>query len=394
MRPGRSCHYHIIPTMNTYSNSFDGDAFAVLLKKEETEYRPKTYLWSSSPSTPKVSTSRARMSSRKRPLLDSVPLHQQQAAMEECVSFIDSLSYDHAKNESGSGIGTAEDVSGDSSHSSHARPTLSRRLSIEGKSPSSVTSRALFSSLRIINTKTKPSKQRPRHHRQSEGGAEFEVWAEWRSKMVNWSQEIVSSLGLETSCIELAFCLFDRYLATRQEAHITTISRETFQLYSITLLYTSIKLYSSKTLSVDDMVNICGGIYDKKDIESAELHILEALGWKLCPPLASSFVGYLLALVPVCSSVQRKRLLQRSLDVIDVAIADSSLVGEKQSNIAVASVVVAAMQADELVGSMEPYQIENFLENVEGMTTIQARSDETFSILLENLLCSAVNKTG
>lgn len=80
--------------------------------------------------------------------------------------------------------------------------------------------------------------------------------------------------------------------------------------------------------------------------------------------------------------------------MIDVAIADSSLVGERQSNIAVASVVVAAIQADELVGSMEPDQIENFLENVERMTTIQARSDETFSILLENLLCSAVNKTG
>lgn len=369
--------------MNTFSTSFDGDAFAVLLKKEDTEYRPKTCLWSSSPSKPKVS--RARMSSRKRPLLDSVPLRQQQAAMEECVSFIDSLSYDQCANgEIGGGIGMAEDLS----HSSHTRPTFSRRLCIEGKSPSSVTSRALFSSLRIINKRGKPSKQQPQHHRQSDGGAEFVLWAEWRSKMVNWSREIVSSLGLERSCIELAFCLFDRYLATRQEARITTISRETFQLYSITLLYTSIKLYSSKTLSVDDMINICGGIYDKKDIESAELHILEALGWKLCPPLASSFVGYLLALVPVCSGVQRKRLLQRSLDVIDIAIADSSLVGERRSNIAVASVVVAAMQADGLVGSMKPDQIENFLENVERMTTIRARSDETFSILLENLLCS------
>ena len=381
MRQGRSCHYHIhvlaTPppiTMNTYT-SFDGDAFAALLKKEDTEYRPKTCLWSSSPSTPKVS--RARMRSRKCPLLDSVPLRQQQAAMEECVSFIDSLSYGHENGGIGGGIGMAEDLS----HSSHARPTFSRRLSIEGKSPSSVTSRALFSSLRIINKRGKPSKQQPQHHRQSEGGAEFVVWAEWRSKMVNWSREIVSSLGLERSCIELAFCLFDRYLGTRQEAHITTISRETFQLYSITLLYTSVKMYSSKTLSVDDMVNICGGIYNKKDIESAELHILEALGWKLCPPLASSFVGYLLALVPVCSGVQRKRLLQRSLDVIDIAIADASLVGERQSNIAVASVVVAAMQADELVGSMEPDQIEKFLENVERMTTIRARSDENFQYM-------------
>ena len=74
--------------------------------------------------------------------------------------------------------------------------------------------------------------------------------------------------------------------------------------------------------------------------------------------------------------------------MIDTAIADSSLVGEKQSFIAVASVVVAAMQEDELVGSLESDQIKNFLENVERMTTILARSDETFSILLENLLCS------
>lgn len=199
--------------------------------------------------------------------------------------------------------------------------------------------------------------------------------------MVNWSQEIVLSLGLERSCTERAFYLFDLYLATRQKAEAASISREMFQLYSITLLYTSIKLYSSKTLSVDDMTKICGGIYDKKDIESAEMHMLEALDWKLWPPLASSFVQDLIVLIPECSSVQRQRIYQRSLDVIDLAMADSSLVGKRQSNIAVASVIAAAMQGDELVGSMKSDQIETFLDKIECMSTIPARSDEIFNIL-------------
>lgn len=206
--------------------------------------------------------------------------------------------------------------------------------------------------------------------------------------MIMWSQEIVTTLGLERSCTELAFALFDRYLATRERTETISISRETFQLYCVTLLYTSVKLYSSTTLSVQNMIKIVGGVYDRKDFESAELHILEALEWKICPPLVSSFVGCLIDLVPVCSSV-RTRILEKSLDVIDAALADSSLVGERKSNIAVASVIAAATQEDELVGNIGPEHLDQFIQNVEHMTTIEARSDE-ISRILDSLLSSYV----
>ena len=199
--------------------------------------------------------------------------------------------------------------------------------------------------------------------------------------MIMWSQEIVSTLGLERSCTELAFALFDRYLATRERTETLSISRETFQLYCVTLLYTSVKLYSSTTLSVQNMIKIVAGVYDRGDFESAELHILEALEWKICPPLVSSFVGCLIDLVPVRSSVQRTRILEKSLDVIDTALADSSLIGERKSNIAVASVIAAATQEDELVGSIGPEDLDQFIQNVEHMTTIKARSDEISRIL-------------
>lgn len=351
-------------------DSFDGDAFAVLLQKEETTYRPKDYLWrpsTSSPIPPK--------SSRKRPLLDSVPLRVQQAAIEECVSFINSLSYGNRDS------ANAEAAIADTK-SQASLPTFSRRISLGGcKSPSSVMSRTLFSSLRISDKRTTSSSQQSNHRPQSEGIINSLEMAEWRSKMVKWSQEIVTTLDLEWSCTELAFALFDRYLATRERTETASISRETFQLYCVTLLYTSVKLYSRTTLSVANMIKICGDIYDKKDFESAELHILEALEWKICPPLASSFVGCLIDLVPVRSSVQRKRILQKSLGFIDMAIADSSLVGERQSNIAVASVIAAAVQGDELVGSIEPDQLDHFMQNVEHVTTIEARSDEICHIL-------------
>ena len=190
--------------------------------------------------------------------------------------------------------------------------------------------------------------------------------------MIMWSQEIVTTLGLERSCTELAFALFDRYLATRERTETISISRETFQLYCVTLLYTSVKLCSSK---------IVGGVYDRKDFESAELHILEALEWKICPPLVSSFVGCLIDLVPVRSSVQRTRLLEKSLDVIDTALADSSFFRERKSNIALASVIAAATQEDELVGSIGPEHLDQFIQNVEHMTTIKARSNEISRIL-------------
>ena len=199
--------------------------------------------------------------------------------------------------------------------------------------------------------------------------------------MIMWSQEIVTTLGLERSCTELAFALFDRYLATRERTETISISRETFQLYCVTLLYTSVKLCSSTTLSVQNMIKIVGGVYDRKDFESAELHILEALEWKICPPLVSSFVGCLIDLVPVRSSVQRTRLLEKSLDVIDTALADSSFFRERKSNIALASVIAAATQEDELVGSIGPEHLDQFIQNVEHMTTIKARSNEISRIL-------------
>ena len=338
--------------MTARIHSFDGDAFAVLLQKEETYTSPQ----------PPQGTRKS-----KRPLLDSVPLRVQQAAIEECVSFINSLSYGHST------------CIGDTTSQASRLPSFSRRISPGGStSPSTVMSRAPFSSLRISDKGTASESQRSNHRPQSEGVSNV---LEWRSKMIMWSQEIVTTLGLERSCTELAFALFDRYLATRERTETISISRETFQLYCVTLLYTSVKLCSSTTLSVQNMIKIVGGVYDRKDFESAELHILEALEWKICPPLVSSFVGCLIDLVPVRSSVQRTRLLEKSLDVIDTALADSSFFRERKSNIALASVIAAATQEDELVGSIGPEHLDQFIQNVEHMTTIKARSNEISRIL-------------
>ena len=141
--------------MTARIHSFDGDAFAVLLQKEETYTSPQP------PQGKRKS---------KRPLLDSVPLRVQQAAIEECVSFINSLSYGHST------------CIGDTTSQASRLPSFSRRISPGGStSPSTVMSRAPFSSLRISDKGTASESQHSNHRPQSEGVSSV---LEWRSKMI------------------------------------------------------------------------------------------------------------------------------------------------------------------------------------------------------------------
>lgn len=198
--------------------------------------------------------------------------------------------------------------------------------------------------------------------------------------MAKWSQQVVTTLGFERSCVDLAFSLLDRYLSVTAQNSVL-VDQGDYQLYSITLLYTSIKLVDSrKKLGVNDMIRICGGVHTRKDIQAAELHILETLNWQVSPPLVISFAEYLMELVPI-SVIQKERLRQKSLDVIDVAVADSHLVARKTSTIAIAAIVVAMMDVDGFTDVTHSAAIERFLDDVESMTRIAAKGEESFETI-------------
>ena len=195
--------------------------------------------------------------------------------------------------------------------------------------------------------------------------------------MVKWSQQVVKTLGFDRSCVALAFSLLDRYLSATRNSVL--VDQGDYQLYSITLLYTSIKLIDSeKKLGVNDMIRICGGVHNKKDIEAAELHVLKTLKWQVSPPLAVTFAEYLMELVPVS---QKERIRQKCLDVIDVAVADSHLGAKKASTIAVAAIVVAMMDVDGFTGVPQSAVLERFLDDVDSMTRIPAKGEESFEII-------------
>ena len=206
--------------------------------------------------------------------------------------------------------------------------------------------------------------------------------------MVKWSQQIVKTLGFDRSCVAFAFSLLDRYLSATQRT--IPIDQGDYQLYSITTLYTSIKVIdSNKRLGITDMIRICGGVHDRKDIEAAELQILRTLNWHVSPPLAATYAEYLLELVPL-SGVQKKRIRQKCLDVIDVSVADSNLVCMKASTIGVASIVIAMMDVVDVAGIPRPAAFEQFLNNVDSMTNISVRGKESFEVMsrLESLYFS------
>lgn len=204
---------------------------------------------------------------------------------------------------------------------------------------------------------------------------------DWRRQMVEWSFTVVDAVGLDRTNVTIAFSFLDRYLSLRSA--IAPMGRDIVQLMSIACLYLAVKTFEpGRRLPVGEVIKLCGGLYDVKTIETAELHIADTLDWRLCPPTTVTFAGYLTQLVPV-SQIQRQRIHRLCREVMDASLADSFYVPHKPSNVAVCSIVIAILRnGEESHAEKSPQAVaQQFLSNVNDMTDIDMMSDETFAVM-------------
>jgi len=141
------------------------------------------------------------------------------------------------------------------------------------------------------------------------------MFAEWRSKICDWSYRVVDHFGYDRELVAAAMNCFDRYLVHTSASSGGTskcIESRTYQLAAMTSLYVAAKLHADrsernqddvtttkkKLLRITSFVQLSRDQFSSRDIAAMEQHLLEVLGWRVNPPTPILFVGHLLRIVP------------------------------------------------------------------------------------------------
>jgi len=144
------------------------------------------------------------------------------------------------------------------------------------------------------------------------------------------------SFDLSREVVAVSLDLFDRYLATRGNECTGNLAL----LTSLTTLYIAMKLYDPKKLELDTLANLSRGQFAARDVTEMEWQVLEALGWKLHPVTATSFVSHLLLFLPAEASPSvRKELHELSKYLTELAVCDSYFVDQNNSIVAFAAIL-------------------------------------------------------
>lgn len=178
--------------------------------------------------------------------------------------------------------------------------------------------------------------------------------AKWRRQMCSWAYKAVDAFDLDRELVAVAFNMLDRYLATELKSDCA-ITREDFQLFCMTCLYTAVKILEpTRKFSIPALIDMSRGYYCAEDVLETEVEIIDALEWRLNPPTALCFVGELLASIQVPAEFMTCCRLYT-----EMAVMDEYFVPHKASTVAVAAVLTAARQhnypTDEILARVDKW---------------------------------------
>lgn len=165
--------------------------------------------------------------------------------------------------------------------------------------------------------------------------------------MLDWSIMVVDSLHGDRDTVAASFQLLDRYLVTELERPAALpISRDDYQLFSMTCLYLAVKVLEPypRKLSVDTLVTMSKHYYSRHVIEQTERDILSALQWRLHPPTALSFAR-IYAQKALSVPPERQAVFEATVRTItELSIADSRCLMDRPSHVGRVAVILSAQQ--------------------------------------------------
>ena len=181
---------------------------------------------------------------------------------------------------------------------------------------------------------------------------ELHLIPSWRSQMCSWAYTVVDTFGFSRTTVAICFDLLDRYLAKECRREIS-LSRQDFQLLSMTSLYLAVKLHGSgEKLGIETLMDMSRGYFAMEDFEDAELDMLEALEWRLSPPTADCFLMEFHTLYPTGISSEWMSSCQ---ELLELSVADAYFVPRKDSQLALAAMLVTAKKFNVLQEQLDMF---------------------------------------
>jgi Cyclin, N-terminal domain len=193
----------------------------------------------------------------------------------------------------------------------------------------------------------------------------------WRQQMFDWSCMVVDSYGIERQVVAMSFNLLDRYVGVEcGKLHCAPITREDYQLFSMTCLYLSIKIIEShsRKISIQTLVDMSKGYYSRAVIEATERDILHALNWYVHAPTSIGFVRLFSQLWQPKLSFSMEAMATR---FTEMAVADSYLCLQRPSLIGLASLLHAAR-----IEGVPDAELQHFCQQVQGLLSLNTECPE------------------
>lgn len=166
---------------------------------------------------------------------------------------------------------------------------------------------------------------------------------ECRFRMAEWCYQLSDHCGFKRETVAITMSCLDRFLACRPTHDGVFADRTLFQLAAISTFYTSVKTHELYAMNSELMSRLSRGIFTPSQIESFEMEILLAIGFRVNPPTALAFCKHLLDAMPVdwLPLEIRETVLELAKYQTEVAVCDAELIHIKPSWIGMASLMNA-----------------------------------------------------
>ena len=142
-----------------------------------------------------------------------------------------------------------------------------------------------------------------------------------RLQIVDWCYSVVDQCNFDRETVAIAIDMMDRFLSLScssktsssssgstnnantnvnpysRIAHTALHNRKSFQLLSMSALYSAIKMNETVALGATFFSAMSRGTYSVTDIEGMELTLLNGLGWRCCAPTGIQMAHHILSLL-------------------------------------------------------------------------------------------------
>lgn len=197
----------------------------------------------------------------------------------------------------------------------------------------------------------------------------------WREQIVAWQYCVVDNLGISREVVAQAMNYLDRYLC------LCPMSKWSFQLASATSLFIAAKVLLERTMPLSLLVRMSDGKFKSCDVLNMEQKMLDALQWRLNPPLPAIQTRFLLKPL-LRKSIPRKDIICEITDFLtENSVIDYFFVPFKHSIVALAAVFAAF----DIVGSGSDIYCQfatSFVKELEELAQDHVLSEDVHACML------------